>query len=97
LSSERKERIIWPEYIDIRLSRRLGRKVPKEIALDRIKKEEVILACKEMNLDCEIIEGKKYPRTWFSSYGWYLVVRTNESKLSLMKKLAKVLKDLRSK
>ncbi len=98
MSEEEKEYIIWPEYLDANLSRKLGRRVPKEIAVERIKLDEVINACNKLGVVCEVVEGKRYPRIWFYSYGWYVSARTSKykSKLRLIKDLAKAIKEQRS-
>ena len=98
MSEEEKEYIIWPEYLDANLSRELGRRVPKEIAVERIKLDEVINACNKLDVVCEVVKGKRYPRIWFYSYGWYVLAKTSKykSKLKLIKDLAKAIKEQRS-
>ncbi len=95
-----REVIIWPEYLDARLSRKSGRRIPKSIAVHALRKEDILLACKSVGVDCEIEEGKYYPRLWHSSYGFRIIVRISEkqeiSKERLLRTLAEALSKAKS-
>lgn len=101
LSNKFKEVILWPEYFLKNISRRLGRRLPRNLSLDDIKPQDLISACKEISPPCnvEIIEGKRYPRHWYESKGWYAIIRVKSgvSKNKLLKELAKVIFNLKSK
>ncbi len=90
-----KDIIIWPEYLDARLSRKAGRRIPKSMAIHPLRKEDILLACKSIGVSCEIEEGKYYPRLWHSSYGFRIIVRIDEnrgvSKEALIRMLAEAL------
>ena len=91
--------VIWPEYFDSTLTRRLGRRVPKHQAMPHPTVKDVITVCRELNLDCETYEDKKYPRTWYSSEGYVRVIlREGEvlSKNELIKLIAGKLAELKS-
>ncbi|MGC9009214.1 MAG: signal recognition particle subunit SRP19/SEC65 family protein [Sulfolobales archaeon] len=60
-----KKIIIWLPYLDPSLPRRLGRRIPKNILPRKPSLEEILEACKELNLECEVEKEKKYPRTWY--------------------------------
>ena len=101
LSDKPREIILWPEYFLKSISRRLGRRLPIDLSLNDISPQDLIDACKEITPPCsvEIVEGKKYPRLWYESKGWYAIVRIegNVSKNKLLKELAKVILKLRNK
>jgi len=101
LSSKSREIILWPEYFLKNISRRLGRRLPRNLSLNDISPQDLMEACKEITPPCnvEIVEGKKYPRLWYESKGWYAIVRIEGdiSKNRLLKELAKVILKLRSK
>ena len=101
LSDKLKEIILWPEYFLKNISRRLGRRLPKDLSLNDISPQDLIEACKEITPPCNvvIVEGKRYPRLWYESKGWYAIVRIegNMSKNKLLKELARVILKLRSK
>ena len=100
-SEEFKEIILWPEYFLKGVTRRLGRRLPKDLSLDDLQPQDLIDACKEISPPCsvEIVEGKRYPRLWYNSKGWYAIVRikSDMNKNKLLKELAKVILKLRSK
>ncbi|MCS7112738.1 MAG: signal recognition particle protein Srp19 [Nitrososphaerota archaeon] len=79
--------IIWPVYLDSRYSRKLGRRIPKHLAVDNPKLEELLEAAKNLGLNPESRLGKAYPRSWWDRSG-YLVVDKKFSKQELLKKLA---------
>jgi len=94
-----KEYVIWPEYLLANLSRRRGRRVNKALAVTKIKPEAVLKACTELNWECRIEKGR-YPRTWFESHGFkIIVVLENEvgNKHKLIKTLASKLKEISEK
>lgn len=94
-----KEYVIWPEYFSANLSRRRGRRVSKSLAVAKTRPEAVLRACTELNWKCRIEEGK-YPRTWFESYGFKVIVTLEnrvERKHVLIKTLASKLKEVSSK
>lgn len=93
---EDKKVIIWPEYFDSTLPRRLGRRVPNELAVPKPQIDEIIRACNELGLKCEAYSEKHYPRTWYKSEGM-VVVWSEIKKSELIKLLAKALKKLREK
>jgi len=91
--------IIWPEYFDSTLTRKLGRRVPKHQGVLHPTVNDIITACRELKFDCEAYEDKKYPRTWYSSEGYVRVIlREGEvlSKNELIKLIAGKLAELKS-
>ncbi|MEM0347522.1 MAG: signal recognition particle subunit SRP19/SEC65 family protein [Zestosphaera sp.] len=94
-----KEYVIWPEYFSANLSRKQGRRVSKLLAVDKVRPEAFLKACAELSWKCRIEEGK-YPRAWFESYGFKIIVVLEnkiESKHTLIKTLASKLKEVSSK
>lgn len=94
-----KEYVIWPEYFSADLSRKQGRRVSKSLALAKVKPEIILKACSELNWKCRI-EAGKYPRTWFESHGFKIIVvleDKTESKHKLIKTLARKLKEVSEK
>ncbi|MCD6084079.1 MAG: signal recognition particle subunit SRP19/SEC65 family protein [Desulfurococcales archaeon] len=94
-----KELIIWPEYFDSTLPRRLGRRVPKHQAIPHPTIKDLIDVCRELNLECEVYKDKKYPRMWHSSKGCIKVLlRENRmlSKNEVLRLIAGKLVELKS-
>ncbi|MGC8974974.1 MAG: signal recognition particle subunit SRP19/SEC65 family protein [Thermoprotei archaeon] len=94
-----KEYVVWPEYFSANLSRKQGRRVSKSLATTKVRPEVFLKACAELNWGCRIEEGK-YPRTWFESYGFKVIIALEnkiESKHALIKALASKLKEVSEK
>ena len=89
--------IIWPEYLDAKLSRKAGRRVPKSLAVHPLRKEDILDACKSAGLDCELEEGKYYPRLWHSSYGFRIIVHLDDEQEVSKEKLVRMLVEALSK
>ncbi|MCD6323944.1 MAG: signal recognition particle subunit SRP19/SEC65 family protein [Desulfurococcales archaeon] len=93
-----KKVVVWPEYLTSNLTRREGRKVPKELAVRSVRPELLLKACESLRIRCEVEEGKNYPRAGVRSYGFRLIAEVGEevSKYSLIKKIAYELRQLSS-
>lgn len=85
---------IWLHYIDASLPRKLGRKISKDQAVIKPTLDELVKACKELNLNFEVFKDAKYCRMWYSSSG-KIVIYTGMRKLELLKLLASKIKSLR--
>ncbi len=93
--------VIWPEYFDSRLPRSKGRRVPLNLASKRLSPDLLLRACRDAGFECEVESDKRYPRIWFSSHGFRIIVNVPESdqkisKEEVIKKIAKALKSLES-
>lgn len=88
--------VLWPEYFDCNLSRRLGRRVPKDLCVIRPTLTELVEACRHIGVECSADEGKRYPRTWYMSQGTVLVtVEDSIKKTALIREIAKALRTIR--
>lgn len=94
MEREEKEYIIWPAYFDSSLPRRLGRKVPLSKAIKNPTINDILKACKELKLECEVNEETKYPRVWYLHKG-YVRVKFHGSKSELLRILAKKISQIR--
>jgi signal recognition particle subunit SRP19 len=81
-------RVIYPQYIDSRISRQEGRRVPKSTAVSHPKETELRSAAEGLGMRFEIQPGKSYPRA--KGYGAFrMLVFTAEPKSKIIEKLAK--------
>jgi len=87
--------VIWLVYLDANLPRRLGRKVPKSLAVEAPSIGELVEACKRLKLDFQLREDARYPRIWWGRRG-YVIVEKFASKSKLLKTLALEIRRLRS-
>lgn len=87
---------IWPHYFDCSLTRRLGRRLPRSLCVNDPNPREVLKACSELGLECQLIEGKRYPRVWYKG-GGLILVATSEKKSNVLAALARALSKVRSR
>nr|1L9A_A Chain A, SIGNAL RECOGNITION PARTICLE 19 KDA PROTEIN [Methanocaldococcus jannaschii] len=83
--------IIWPSYIDKKKSRREGRKVPEELAIEKPSLKDIEKALKKLGLEPKIYRDKRYPRQHWEIAG-RVEVDYKGNKLCLLKEIAKIIK-----
>lgn len=83
--------VLWPEYFDNSLTKNSGRRVPKKLASTSPTVEDIARAAKRLKLNPKIERSKSYPGRWWKSSGRVLV-RSNEPKTKIIKRVALVLK-----
>ncbi len=88
---ERRPLILWPVYFEASKSRSEGRKVPAHLAVKKVTAEAVLKAAKAAGYEAELDPNAKHPACWFESSGRVLV-RTNEKKTVVLRKVALQLK-----
>jgi len=91
--------IIYPEYFDYRLSRKMGRKLPLKYCLKNPTLEEIVEAIRRLKLSHVIEEDKYHPSNWFERKGRVRIFFTTKryKKRIVLKAIAKQLKDVRKK
>jgi signal recognition particle subunit SRP19 len=82
--------IIWPAYFDANKTRKKGRRVPKNIAVQSPKILEIQEAAVKLGLQQEVVPNKGYPKTPWYKPGM-LLVEKKESKEKVINRLAKQL------
>ena len=82
--------IIWPIYFDSSRTRKEGRRVPKNMAVQSPKIAEVKEAADKLGLKNELKLEAHFPKTHWSKTGM-LLVEKNEAKEKIIQKLAKQL------
>lgn len=89
---------IYPEHIDYRLSRRLGRKISLKFAVENPTLEEIIEACKSLKIPCKPEPDKAHPSNWIEKKGRIKTPKLKKiSKRKLLKLLAHRIKQIRAK
>lgn len=87
--------ILWPHYFDASLSRNQGRRVPKSLAVQNPKVEEIATAARDLGYFAEMDRDKAHPSTPWISEGRVLVAKA-APKSSVIQKIASTMKDQRS-
>jgi signal recognition particle subunit SRP19 len=87
--------IIWLAYFDQTKTRKKGRRVPKNLAVQAPKMEELQEAARRLGLKPEVTAEAGYPKTPWTKTG-LLLVEKKAPKEQIIKKLAKQLVKARS-
>lgn len=80
--------IIWPAYFDLGKTRKEGRRVPKNLAVQSPRLIEIQEATAKLGLQNEAVADKGYPKTPWLKTGM-LLVEKNTSKEQVINKIAK--------
>ena len=82
---------VWPQYFDSTLSRKYGRRVPKELSVPRPTSREIAEAVGNLGRKYLVSEGR-YPRVWWYEEGPIMVERREgESKTQILFEIAREL------
>lgn len=88
---------VWVSYFDQSLSRKYGRRLPRELAVPEPKLSEVLKACESLGFRCEA-EEKRYPRVWHRPSALItLRVPVDVSKPEVIKSIGKKLVEMRGR
>ena len=86
-----KDYVIWPSYLDKNLSKKDGRKLPKNLALDHPRFDEIKKALELIGINHQIEKNSKYPKEQGRddrNLGRFLVEK-KFSKNEILKKISK--------
>jgi len=92
---EREWQRLYLAYFDSSKTRSEGRRVSKELAVERPRLEDVDKAVEELGLKARVVEEARYPRCWWNSKGMVLV----EKKLrkgELLRRVAEAVREART-
>jgi signal recognition particle subunit SRP19 len=87
--------IVWPAYFDLAKTRKEGRRVPKNLAVQSPKILEIEEAAEKLGLKHEVAAEAGYPKTPWVKTGMIMVEKKG-SKEQTIKKIAKQLLKIRS-
>lgn len=93
---KRKTWIIYPEYFDKRLSRKQGRRVPRELSVGSPNVEEINRVLESYKILNRIENHKHHPATWYEKRGRVILSKQNVPKQTFLKKLSEKIKDERA-
>jgi len=81
--------IIWTVYIDRKLSRKRGRKIPIREAIKTPTLKELKEAAEKLGY--KVLESKNanYPSCWWINAGYIAIEKTGEAKTKTIRKIAK--------
>ena len=89
--------IFWPQYFDVKRSRSEGRRLPKNLAVEKVKIEEIAKAARRLGYRAEIEQTYKYPRSWWENPGRVVVNTKGKKKSKVLLEVAKEIRKMRTK
>jgi len=87
--------IVWPAYFDSAKTRKEGRRVPKNLAVQSPKILEITEAVVKLGLEHEVAAQAGFPKTPWAKTGMIMVEKKG-TKEQVIKKIAKQLLKIRS-
>lgn len=94
---KRGKMIIWPQYLDSKRPRRLGRKISLEDAIPLPTAHEMVKSALSLGYEVEIDPNARYPRTWYDPPGLLLVQSHGQKRAHIMLKIAPKIAETRAK
>lgn len=73
------ENVIWPAYLDARLSRSEGRRVPRELAVEEPTVEEIAASVEQIGYEADIERERAYSRRHWENSGRVVVHDADDS------------------
>jgi len=89
--------IFWPQYFELKKTRSQGRKLPKNLAIEKVSIEEIAAAAKRLEYQVQIEPSLKYPKSWWEESGRVLINTKGKKKSKVIKEIAKEIKKIRGK
>jgi len=90
--------VVWPAYLDSTIPRRLGRRLPEDLAVRRPSLREIVEAAEALNLNPEVDDEARYPRLWWSKqHRGRVLVDKRGSKSEVLRAIAEEIKKRRSR
>jgi signal recognition particle subunit SRP19 len=90
------ELIIWPSYFDVAKSRNAGRRIGRNLAIERPTVEELAKAAEMSGIPFKIDKSAAYPSAWWEKSGRLFISKTMP-KNKILLSIAKNLRKLRTK
>ncbi|MHA1732611.1 MAG: signal recognition particle subunit SRP19/SEC65 family protein [Promethearchaeota archaeon] len=86
----------WPQYFNRKLTRKQGRRLPKNLALDKVSLKLIVRAARDLGYDAEY-QGTldlKFPACWWEPPGCVMVDTKNKKKSKVLRQLAAKMREI---
>ncbi len=70
--------VIWTVYFDRKLSKKRGRKLPRNKAIHKPTLEELVEAAKKIGLEIVSTKKARYPACWWIESGYIIVKKPSD-------------------
>ena len=74
-----------------------GRKLPKNLAVEKVTTKEIALAAKRLGYKAEIEGSFKYPKTWWDNPGRVVIDTKGKKKSKILLEVAREIRKIRGK
>jgi len=89
--------IFWPQYFDSKRSRAQGRKIPQNLAIEKVTTKEIVTAAKRLGYSAEVEGSFKYPKTWWDNPGRVVIDTKGKKKSKVLLEVAREIRKIRGK
>jgi signal recognition particle subunit SEC65 len=86
--------IFWLVYFDKRLTRKQGRRLSKNEAVDKLTLEQLAEAASALGFQVEMDSGAKFPAYWWDRSGRIIVNTEGQLKSKVLQKIGKQLRKM---
>jgi len=88
--------VVWPVNVNSKKSRREGRKIPRSVAVEAPRLEEIVKAASDLGLSPTVVPNASPPREWWNKTGYVIVDRKGKGKIQVLKEIAAEIKKART-
>jgi len=83
--------VLWPEYFDVTCTRTGGRRLPKELCVEKPTLDLIAKGALILDLEYHIVEDKSYPRDWQAKRGCVKVEKGKLKKSEILPRIGAIL------
>lgn len=87
--------IFWPQYFDKNRTISQGRRLPKNLAIEKITLEDIEKAVNALGYEYRIENTPKYPKTWWDNPGRILIDSKGKKKRKMLFEIAKQIRKIK--
>ena len=87
--------IFWPAYFDSKRTRGDGRRIAKNLAIEKVTTNEILQAAVKLGYQAEKESNYKYSRTWWEDPGRVLINTQGKKKSKVLLEIAKEIRRMR--
>ncbi len=92
------KKVIWPDYLDKKKTRKEGRRISKKKAVESPRIDEIEVAATELGYDIETEREKSYPASWWEKSGRIKIKNLkNKTKNQAIEEIAEQINNKREK
>lgn len=88
--------IFWPQYFDKNRTISQGRRLPKNLAIEKITLEDIEKAVNALGYEYRIENTPKYPKTWWDNPGRILIDSKGKKKRKMLFEIAKQIRKIKN-